>query len=214
VPLRNRVNPFGQLVAIAERGTLMGNRGILHNAQREVVRDYQVRRWIACKLEFRGRHRAVMQPGHYTELFFLDEAAALADGHRPCAECRFEDYRAFQRAWHDAFPHASLSADDMDAVLHAERRARPFQKRTYVAQIDSLPDGTYISLDGRAWLVLNEVLLAWSGDVYIERARRPRNRQVTVLTPPSIVAVLRAGYQPALHRSAGGWRQGRSPHET
>src|SRR5438105_5285519 len=107
MPLRNRVTPFGEIVAIPQRGALMGNRGILHNTQQDVVRDYQVRRWIACRLEFRGRHRAVMQPGHYTELFFLDEATALADGHRPCAECRSADYRVFQSIWRSISPNAS-----------------------------------------------------------------------------------------------------------
>src|ERR1051326_3974607 len=111
MPLRNRVTPFGEIVAIPARGTLMGNRGILHDAQRNVVRDWQVRRWIACRLEFRGRHRAVMQPRHYTELFFVDEAAALADGHRPCAECRFEDYHKFQTVWRSLHPHQPASAE-------------------------------------------------------------------------------------------------------
>ena len=201
MPLQNRVTPFGEIVAIPERGTMLGNRGILHNAQGEVVRDYQVRRWIACRLEFRGRHRMVMQPGHYTELFFLDEAAALADGHRPCAECRIADYREFQRVWRSVYPNASVAADDMDAVLQAERRERPFRKRTSVANSGTLPNGTYVSLEGRAWLILDDAVLAWSGGGYIQRAPRLRNQPVTVLTPPSIVAMLKAGYQPGLHPS-------------
>jgi len=199
MPLQNRVTPFGEIVAIPARGTLMGNRGVIHDAQRHIVRDWQVRRWIACRLEFRGRHRAVMQPGRWTELFFLDEAAALADGHRPCAECRFRDFRAFQASWQRVYPNRSASADAMDVVLQAERRIARFQKRTYVAKIDSLPDGTYIGVDGRAWLVLEDGLLAWSGDRYTARMPRPRGGEVTVLTPPSIVAVLRAGYKPGFH---------------
>src|SRR5438270_2559242 len=103
----------------------MGNRGVLHNAEREVVRDWQVRRWIACRLEFRGRHRQVMTPGTWTELFFLDEATALAAGHRPCAECRHADFRTFQAAWRAAFPQTDTHADVLDAVLHAERRGGP-----------------------------------------------------------------------------------------
>src|ERR687885_1053495 len=99
VPLRNRVTPYGEIVAVAGRGTLMGNRGRLHDAQRQIVRDWQVRRWIACRLQFRGRHREVMTPGRYTELFFLDEATALADGHRPCAECQRGRYRLFREIW-------------------------------------------------------------------------------------------------------------------
>src|SRR5215831_18160613 len=155
MPLRNRATPLGEIVAVPGRGTLMGNRGILHDAERRLVRDWQVYRWIACRLEFRGRHRSVMTPGRYTELFFLDEVAALADGHRPCAECRSADFHAFQSIWRSIYPHASASADAMDTVLHAERRDRPFQKRTYQANIASLPDGTFIGMDGHAWLVLN-----------------------------------------------------------
>jgi hypothetical protein len=188
-------------VAVAARGTLMGNRGILHTPDRTVVRDWQVRRWIACRLEFRGRHRAVMQPRTYTELFFLDEATALADGHRPCAECRFADYRAFQAIWRSIYPHQSASADDMDTVLHAERRWKPFTKRTYETEMDSLPDGACVAIDGQAWLVRGSSLHRWSPEGYAERIRRPGGGQVTVLTPPSLVAVLRAGYQPGVHPS-------------
>jgi len=179
----------------------MGNRGILHDQRREIVRDWQVRRWIACRLEFRGRHRAVMTPGTYTELFFLDEAAALADGHRPCAECRHEDFTAFQSAWRAVYPSNSLSADAMDGVLHAERREGPFGKRTRVAAIESLPDGAYVALDGRAWLVLHDALLLWSPDRYVDRKPRPSG-EATVLTPASIVAVLAAGYRSGVHPSA------------
>jgi hypothetical protein len=99
VPLQNRVTPFGEIVAVAARGTLTGNRGVLHDAEQRIVRDWQVRRWIACRLEFRGRWRPVMPPGRWTALFFLDEATALAAGHRPCAECRHADYQRFRTAW-------------------------------------------------------------------------------------------------------------------
>jgi hypothetical protein len=201
MPLQNRATPFGEIVAVPGRGTLMGNRGILHDAERSVVRDWQVRRWIACRLEFRGRHRAVMTPGSYTELFFLDEAAALADGHRPCAECRHADYHAFQTAWHTVFPDQSSSADAMDRVLHAERRVRPFLKRTHFARIDALPDGSYVLLDDRPWLVLGNAVWSWSPDRYVERSSRPLDTDITLLTPPSIVRVLRAGYRPRLHPS-------------
>src|SRR3982074_3333592 len=141
MPLRNRVTPFGEIVALPGRGTLMGNRGVLHDAQRTIVRDSQVRRWIACRLEFRGRHRAVMSPGSWTELFFLDEAAAFAAGHRPCAECRHADFRNFQAAWRAVYPGPQPMADAMDAQLHAERRQGPWTKRTYLAEISELPGG-------------------------------------------------------------------------
>jgi hypothetical protein len=201
MPLRNRATPLGEIVAVAGRGTLMGNRGVLHDAQRRLVRDWQVRRWIACRLEFRGRHRSVMTPGNYTELFFLDEAAALADGHRPCAECRHADFRAFQTVWRTIYPDSPTTADAIDRVLHAERRVRPFLKRTHFAQIDTLPDGSYVMLDGVAWLVHGSRLWAWAADRYVESAPRPTATEVIVLTPPSIVRVLRAGYQPSRHPS-------------
>src|SRR5216683_8151799 len=120
MPLRNRVTPFGEILALPGRGSLMGNRGVLHNAQRTIVRDSQVRRWIACRLEFRGRHRRVMSPGTWTELFFLDEAAAFAAGHRPCAECRRTDFLNFQAGWQTVYPGVEPRAEVMDDRLHAE----------------------------------------------------------------------------------------------
>ena len=202
MPLRNRVSPSGDIVAVAGRGTLMGNRGVLHNAQRQIVRDWQVRRWIACRLQFRGRHREVMTPGRYTELFFLDEATALADGHRPCAECRHADYLRFRAAWRSTHPGLSPAAAAMDAHLHSERRMRAWRKRTHTADIDLLPDGTFVALDGVACLLLAERVYAWSADGYVEGGRRPSSGQVVVLTPPSIVGVLRAGYRAGVHPSA------------
>src|SRR5215472_16656696 len=116
MPLENRVDPYGTLFRTPARGTMMGNRGgVIHNDEREIVRRYRSRRWIACVLEFRGRKRIVMSPRRYTELFFLDEAVALAAGHRPCAECRRARYNAFRLAWNTAQPPP---ADEMDAALH------------------------------------------------------------------------------------------------
>jgi hypothetical protein len=204
VALRNRVTPFGEILALPGRGLLMGNRGILHDAQRNIVRDSQVRRWIACRLEFRGRHRQIMSPGSWTELFFLDEAAAFAAGHRPCAECRRTDFVNFQDAWRRIYPGTRPLADAMDDSLHLERRVRPWVKRTFTADLKTLPDGSYIAVDGRPWLVLDGALLAWSADSYHDRRRRPPAGEVVVLTPPSIVAVLQAGYQATLHPSAAG----------
>ena len=203
--LRNRVTPLGEILALPGRGTLMGNRGVLHDAQRNIVRDSQVRRWIACRLEFRSRHRAIMTPGRWTELFFLDEAAAFAAGHRPCAECRHADFVRFQDAWSRVYPDARPRADVMDAQLHIERRLGPWRQRTYTADLETLPDGSYIKLDDRPWLVLGTTLLAWSADAYRDRRRRPAaTAAVEVLTPPSIVAVLRAGYVAAVHPSGAG----------
>ena len=147
-----------------------------------------------------------MSPGRWTELFFLDEATACAAGHRPCAECRNADYKAFQAAWQRAFPNESVAADAMDLKLHAERRVGPWRKRTYVSDAGTLPEGTFVGLEGRAWLVWQNQLLAWSADGYDQR--RPREAgAITVLTPPSIVAVLDAGYQVRVHPSASDFRQ-------
>lgn len=200
MPLRNRVTPYGQLVAVAGRGTLMGNRGVLHDDARRVVRDWQVRRWIACVLEFRGRYRAVMQPRRYTELFFLDEAAAYAAGHRPCRECRYADYQRFRTLW-ETVHGGPANADAMDHVLHAERLDGR-RKRTYRAKLGNLPDGTYVALDGGAWLIRAGELLRWTDTGYGERRPLPDRASADVLTPRSIVALLSAGLSFDVHPSA------------
>src|SRR5262245_35284432 len=188
MPLQNRVTPFGDLVAVQARGLLMGNRGRLHDAHRRIVRYAHGRRWIACLTSFRGRRRTVMSPGSYTELFFLDEAVALAAGHRPCAECRRDDYVRFQAAWRRAVA-ADASADAMDVVLDADRRDGPGTKRTYRAALGALPAGSYVELDGRAWLLWDSALRAWTATGYAER-RATTPHQVTVLTPRCIVAAI------------------------
>jgi hypothetical protein len=199
MPLQNRVTPFGDVVALPGRGTIMGNRGILHDDARRVVRQHQVRRWIACRLEWRGRKRTVMAPHRYTELFFVDEAAAFSAGHRPCAECRREDYRTFCRLW-EASACGPASADAIDLVLHAERLDGR-SKRTYRAAFSDLPDGTYVAWNARPWLVWGDLLFLWTDRGYAESAIRPRTGDTRVLTPPSIVRTFLAGYRPALHPS-------------
>ena len=176
----------------------MGNRGVLHDEDRTLVRQWQVRRWISCRLHWRGRKRIVMAPRRYTELFFLDEAASLAAGHRPCAECRNADYKRFQALWHARFG-TRAGADAMDLVLHGERldgRA----KRTFRADVATLPDGAYIAdQDGVARLVWGDALLEWSDSGYRGRIPRSRSGSVDVLTPRSIVEIIRAGFVPAVH---------------
>ncbi len=199
MPLQNRVTPFGEIVALPERGLMMGNRGVLHDDARRIVRPWQVRRWIACRVEFRGRRRAVMQPRRYTELFFLDEAVALSAGHRPCAECRNAEYQRFRSLWAQC-RSGPASADPIDLALHAERLDRS-AKRTYRAELATLPEGTFIA-DEDAWLVWRGELHAWSAAGYINRRAKPPNQLVEVLTPPSIVALLTAGYLPMVHPSA------------
>ncbi len=199
MPLQNRVDPYGTLFRTAARGTLMGNRGgAIHNERREIVRRYASRRWIACVLEFKGRWRAVMSPRRYTELFFLDEAVALAAGHRPCAECRRDRYNAFRRAWNAAHPP---EADEMDTVLHPARIDRKGRKVTWHSPLESLPNGTFLELDAAPWLVWHDALVLWTPEAYARRIVRPADRDVTVLTPRPIVECLRAGYQPMVHPS-------------
>jgi len=199
--LQNRVTPFGEIAAVGGRGLLLGNRGILHDDHRHIVRYSQVRRWIACLTEFRQIHRVIMRPHSYTELFFLDEATAFAAGHRPCAECRRPDYRRFCELW--ATCHGRpVAADIIDRQLHRERLAGPRIKRTYRADLGGLPDGAYVAVDDRAWLVRGDSLLAWSPHGYFERRARFENQEVDVLTPHSIVAILAEGYRAAFHPSA------------
>jgi hypothetical protein len=182
----------------------MGNRGVLHDAEGHIQRSWQVKRWIVCVLEFRGRQRTVMSPGHYTELFFLDEATALAAGHRPCAECQHARFIDFCNAWRIAHRTGSPrpTADRIDRRLHAERLMPDRSKRSYLAPLKELPDGVFVMEDERPFLVLGGSLVAWSPGGYGERRPRPTNREVRVLTPPSTVAAIEAGYFPAIHASA------------
>jgi len=205
MPLQNRVTPSGEILVSAARGTFMGNRGgALHNDQREIVRQYASRRWITCLLEFKGRRRTVMSPGRYTELFFLDEAVALAAGHRPCAECRRERFNAFKEAWIRSLGRRGgnfLYADAIDMELHRTRMDRRKGKITYHAPLNSLPDGCFVQIAGSSYLVWGDTLLLWSPEGYLERHHRS-NETVTILTPEPVVRCLRHGYRPAIHQSA------------
>jgi hypothetical protein len=209
VPRQNRVTPFGDIIATPERGKFMGNRGVLHDDEGRIRRGWQVKRWIVCVLEFRGRHRAVMTPGRYTELFFLDEATALAAGHRPCAECRHARFIDFCNAWGKAHLAEGTSgrptAEEIDRRLHAERLAPDRSKRSFVAALDELPDGVIVTVatwGEQAYVVWGDRLLVWSPGGYGERRQRPKGEGVRVLTPKSTVAAIRAGYFPEVHLSA------------
>jgi hypothetical protein len=203
MPRQNRVTPFGDLIAVPARGTLMGNRGCLHDADGRIRRAHRGRRWIVCVLEFGGRRLPLADPGRNTQLFFLDEATALAAGHRPCGECRRAAFRAFVEAWTGGNPgalSASARIDDLDGVLHPQRLGPRFR-----APLDTLPDGTFVAPgpDPRPHLVLGGALLPWAPEGYGARFS-PAPSVVEVLTPQSIVNALRAGYRPALHPSASG----------
>ena len=182
----------------------MGNRGCLHDEARRIVRPFVggYRAWVTCVLSFKGRRRRVMTPGRYTELFFLDEATALAAGHRPCAECRRDRFDAFRRAWPSVGP---LTAPQIDDRLHAERIAPDGSKRTYPANLDELPDGVFVREPGRGedvYLLWNGGLLAWTAGGYTARIVRPTGVEVEVLTPAPTVRAIRAGYVPDVHPSA------------
>jgi hypothetical protein len=213
MPRQNRVTPFGEIVAVPERGTVMGNRGRLHDEARRIRRPWQVKRWLLCRLEFNGRHRVVMAPDRYTELFFLDEATGLAAGHRPCFECRRKAYNAFVDAWvlgnADVVGPTRPTAGSIDGRLHDERVGPGRSKRTFRATIDDLPEGVLVALDedlGTAYLLREGRLLAWSPGGYSGRRPPPRGVEVTVLTPASTVNAIRAGYVPNVHPTAEeGW---------
>jgi hypothetical protein len=206
MPLRNRVTPLSDLVVHPARGLVYGNRGCLHDAEGRIVRRYAVRRWIACRLDFKGWQRGpMMQPGKFTELFFLDEATALAAGHRPCAMCRRADYDRFVAVWRGLHGHPA-GADDIDLVLHAER-VDPIARRQlhHQADLDDLPDGAFVLRDAEPWLVRGGELLRWTPAGYDLRSPRPASGQATVITPPSLVQLLRSdwhGVLPLLHPSA------------
>ena len=204
MPRRNRVTPLGELVADPARGLVYGNRGCLHDPTGRIRRRYQGRRWIACRLEFKGRRRSpLLQPGKYTELFFLDEATALAAGHRPCGECRREDYDRFAAWWRER--HGDVGADAIDARLHLER-VDPVSRGDLLhrADGDELPDGAFVLHDGEPRLVLGDRLWAWTPGGYSSPVARPGG-WATVVTPPSLAELLRGGWQsalPLIHPSA------------
>ena len=185
---------------------LYGNRGCLHDDAGRIRRHHAGRRWIACRLRFRGWHRApLLQPGRFTELFFLDEATAMAAGHRACALCRREDYARLRAVWEELHPGQG-GADAIDAQLHAERLdPAAHGRRLHAAPFDALPDGAFVLRDGAPWLVLGGRLRRWSPGGYTASLPRPAGVAGRVITPPSLVAVLSTGWKPAvplLHPSA------------
>ena len=225
MPRQNRVTPFNELIATPARGALMGNRGILHDASGRILKSHAHRAWIACLLEFKGRRRQVMTPGRYTELFFLDEATALAAGHRPCGECRRGDYLRFKALWKQVWGAAAegrggdWKAAEIDRILHGGRvagRGRQRAKPLHHAPFASLPDGAMFSREDRggkgdtgispgvAMLKWGGRALAWAPDGYGEAPAPHPELAVAVLTPPTVVRVIRAGYRPGVHPSADG----------
>ncbi len=203
VPRSNRVSPLGDIVAVDARGTLWGNRGgCIHDAEGHILRTHTSKAWITCVLEFKGWWRPVMAPGKFTELFFLDEATALAAGHRPCYLCRRADATAFADAMAEGTGHrGALRAPAIDAVLHPLRRPTGPDRATWSARAGHLPDGTIVRRDGAEWLVAGEALRRWSFHGYGPPERLPSG-SIGVLTPEPTVKAIAAGYAVALHPSA------------
>jgi hypothetical protein len=184
---------------------VFGNRGCLHDDEGRIRRRHSGRGWIACRLSFKDRRRALLQPGRYTELFFLDDATALAAGHRPCAECRREDYTRFVEHWPQAVRPGSPAAA-VDARLHTERLTDAATQRHHDAALDELPDGAFVLHDDAPWLVRGDRLLRWTPAGYTDAVARPAGERAVMVTPPSLVAVLARGWRPKivpfLHPSA------------
>jgi hypothetical protein len=204
-PLQNRVLPDGRLVAVPDRGTMMGNRGGPFHRDDQTLRQrhWRSNQWICCVLAFKGRRRAVMQPKQYTELFFLDEATALAAGHRPCFECRRKAAEDFASRWNNLHGRPGRArAGAMDQVLHAERQTLSGDKRIYRALIDTLPDNAFVVLEGSATRLAASTIQRWGLTGYELAVARPHGITVDVLTPPAVISVLAAGYRPELHTTA------------
>lgn len=205
-PLQNRMTPAGALEAVSARGLYTGNRGVLHDDAYNVLpARWKHRNWIICVLEFKGRHREIMTPRRWTELFFLDEAVAFAAGHRPCAECRRQAYNSWMAAFTAGIGGPRPSAPEADAILHRER-AIPGARQLcrHDARLEDLPDGAFVlTEDHQPALVLGDRLLPWRHTGYgAPRPRRPG--AVKLLTPPASVAAFREGYRPHVHPSAEG----------
>ena len=205
-PARNRVSPLGEIIAVPGRGAWMGNRGRLHEgeggrAAREIVRNHQHTTWIICALSFRGRRVAQWEPNRYTPLFFLDEAVALAAGHRPCAECRRGPYNEYRALWAETQGGAAPYARDMDMQLHRERTGGAGHRATW----DSLPNGVFVATDSGPAVVVGDRLAVWDHchNIYRDKLPCPKTGTATVLTPPSTVQILRAGYPVQIDESAG-----------
>lgn len=207
MPRQNRISPFGEFEATTARGLLMGNRGILHDEQGILgPARWRHKNWVTCALTFKNRRRTIMAPGQYTELFFCDEAVALAAGHRPCAECRRPDFVRYVTAWQAGHGVASPpKASEVDKVLHRARVTPDRRQVRTSARLSDLPDGTFISLPAEptvAWLVWRGGLYRWSHEGYTERQPSLQDADVVVLTPEPTVRVLAAGYVPVIHPTA------------
>ncbi len=200
MPLQNRVTPFGDIIAITQRGSMMGNRGIIHDPSTKTLlkKRWSSRAWIICVCQYKNVRRDVMARRSWTELFFLDEATALSAGHRPCFYCQRKRAKEFQSFWADGNGTQLPSAPQMDAILHGERLDEKGQKKHHRLRIalGELPDGAMLASGANAYLVKNGTAFLWSWDGYSQA--EIDISKVTLLTPPSIIQTLKAGFKPLL----------------
>jgi hypothetical protein len=203
MPLQNRVTPTGDIIATPHRGLFTGNRGIIHDPASKTLlkKRWSSPAWITCVCEFRGWRRKVMGGRSWTELFFLDEATAFAAGHRPCFLCRRDDANRFRAAWEEGNGVRDIRAREMDAVLHGERLDRG-KKRLHPlpTPMKQLPDGAMVQAGEQSFLIAWGRVLQWSMAGYREADGAIENAML--LTPPSTLRVLSAGYRTVLHQSA------------
>ena len=205
MPLQNRVAPTGDILADPSKaGIVMGNRGILHDGDKTLGQSrWRHKAWIICVTSFKDFRRELMAPGQYTELFFLDEAVAIAAGHRPCSLCRRAAFQAYFSAIEPLMTDKP-SASALDALLHRSR-VNPANRRQIVHQEEAhdLPQGAFIAHDGASWLVWNDGIHRFTFEGYTERRPLPDGR-LTVLTPRPSLEALRGGYVPVVHPSIAG----------
>jgi hypothetical protein len=196
MPLQNRVNPYGEICFSENRGAFTGNRGVIHNEKQQIVRHFKVKRWIICLLKYKHYQRKVMTPNRWTELFFLDEATALAAGHRPCTFCQRQRSIEFREHWVNAnrefFGISDNKVDAIDNILHQERRSleKPF------LEISDLPNGVFVKFKEKPYLIFNEQLFEWSFEGYRNCIEKPKDAFLKILTPLSMVRAIKNGFQP------------------
>ena len=200
--LQNRIDPFGNIIRTPAKGAWMGNRGILHDDKKEIRHLFRLKAWITCKLEYKGNRREVMSPNTWTELFFLDEATAFSAGHRPCFFCRNQEAKNFKAHWIKGNPGYGFtyntSVQELDSILHRERIGEDKQKRTHEEEINLLPNGSFISIQGQPYLVNDTHLHLWTPFGYEQCIDRPAFGKIVLITPPTIVNAFRAGYLPQM----------------
>jgi hypothetical protein len=200
--MQNRVDPIGNIISTTARGSWMGNRGLLHSPDQQILRPFKLKAWITCVLQFKGRKRVVMSPNLYTELFFLDEATAFAAGHRPCCECRRQEFNRFKTCWIKGNQNHRFNLKTpircIDDVLHAERIHNDRSKVTFTSDPADLPSGTFVLHQDEPFLIRGGSMHRWSSSGYDKGIPIPNIKEIPVLTPRSIVNTFREGYIPGI----------------